>query len=292
MSGAVTHRTVTGTYPVPASSGIGLRAPHVQRVLRERPPVAWLETHSENLFTAGGALHAAMQSIRADYPLSLHGVGLSLGSADRLDLAHLQRLTELVARYQPALVSEHLCWGAFGGRHGNDLLPLPFTGEAVVLMASRIGQVQDILKREILVENISTYLRFRGGDYSEWEFVAEVVCRSGCGLLCDVNNIYINSVNHGFDPHVYLRALPRSAIREIHLAGFTRKQGLSVPLLIDSHSRRVDPAVWDLYAEALALFGPVPTLIEWDQDIPELEVLLDEAAHAEEMLDARRARAA
>lgn len=277
---------------MPVAAGIGLRARHVTRVLTERPRIAWLETHSENLFAAGGGLHNAMEQIRANYPLSLHGVGLSLGSADALDAAHLQRLKSLVEHFQPELVSEHLCWGALGGRHSNDLLPLPFTEEAVTLMASRIGQVQDVLKREILVENISTYLRFRDGEYTEWEFVAEVVRRSGCGLLCDVNNIYVNSVNHDFDPHVYLRALPRDAVREIHLAGFTRKNGLPVPLLIDSHSRRVDEAVWDLYAEAVELFGPTPTLIEWDQDIPELEVLLDEAARAQEVLDARRAHAA
>lgn len=278
--------------PVPVAAGIGLRAPHVERVLRERPRIAWLETHSENLFATGGHLHAAMEQIRTDYPLSLHGVGLSLGSADRLDEDHLRRLSALAVHYQPALVSEHLCWGAIDGRHSNDLLPLPFTDEALTLLVSRIGQVQDALGREILGENISTYLRFHEGDYSEWDFVAEVVRRSGCGLLCDVNNIYVNSINHGFDPRTYLHALPRGAVREIHLAGFTRKPGLPVPLLIDSHSRRVDAAVWELYADALARFGPVPTLIEWDQDIPELEVLLDEAAHVQELLDARRARAA
>lgn len=277
----------TQVKPMPVAAGIGLRAPHVRRVQRERPPIAWLETHSENLFADGGPFHAAIEDLRADYPLSLHGVGLSLGSADRLDCGHLRRLAALVDRYQPALVSEHLCWGAVDGDHSNDLLPLPFTREAIDLLVARIGQVQDALGREILVENVSTYLRFREGDCSEWEFVAEVVRRSGCGLLCDVNNILVNSVNHGFDPRTYLRALPRTAIREIHLAGFTRKTGLPVPLLIDSHSRRVDPAVWALYADALGLFGPVPTLIEWDQDIPELEVLLDEAAHAGGMLDAR-----
>ena len=277
---------------MPAAAGIGLRAPHVARVLRERPNIAWLETHSENLFSMGGGMHAAMAQIRADYPLSLHGVGLSLGSADRLDRAHLRRLCEVVDRYQPALVSEHLCWGAFGGQHSNDLLPLPFTEEAVTLSVARIGEVQDALKREILVENISTYLRFDEGDYAEWDFVAEVVRRSGCGLLCDVNNIYVNSVNHDFDPHVYLRAMPRESVKEIHLAGFTRKDNLPVPLLIDSHSRRVDEQVWDLYDEAIGLFGPTPTLIEWDQDIPELEVLLAEAARAGEALDARHAHAA
>jgi uncharacterized protein (UPF0276 family) len=277
---------------MPAHAGIGLRAPHVARVRDEHPRIAWLETHSENLFGAGGAFLDALERMRADYPLSLHGVGLSLGSADALDPAHLARLRETVTRFQPALVSEHLCWGALGGMHSNDLLPLPFTEEAVALMVSRIGQVQDVLGRGILVENVSTYLRFDGGDYTEWDFVAEVVRRSGCGLLCDVNNIFVNSVNHGFDPHAYLRALPRAAVKEIHLAGFTRKDELPVPLLIDSHSRRVDRAVWALYAEAIDVFGPVPTLIEWDQDIPELEVLLDEAARAEEVLDGRRARAA
>ena len=277
---------------MPAAAGIGLRAPHVARVLAERPRIAWLETHSENLFAAGGSFHDALDRIRRDYPLSLHGVGLSLGSADELNAAHLRRLHEVVDRYQPALVSEHLCWGAIGGRHGNDLLPLPFTQEALRLMVSRIGQVQDALGREILVENISTYLRFEGGDYTEWDFVAEAVRRSGCGLLCDVNNIHVNSVNHDFDPRTYLRALPRTAVEEIHLAGFTRKHGLPVPLLIDSHNRRVDDAVWQLYADAIELFGPVPTLIEWDQDLPELEVLLDEAARAQEVLDARHAHAA
>ncbi|TAM73618.1 MAG: DUF692 domain-containing protein [Candidimonas sp.] len=270
---------------MPTRAGIGLRAPHVARVLRDQPPVAWFETHTENLFAPGGPFQDAMARIRANYPLSLHGVGLSLGSADRLDTAHLRRLRELVDRYEPELVSEHLCWGAVGGRHSNDLLPLPYTEEALRCVVSHIDETQNALKREVLVENISTYLRFDEADYTEWEFVSEAVKRSGCGLLCDVNNIYVNSVNHGFDPLVYLRALPRQAIREIHLAGFTRKEGLPVPVLIDSHSRRVDAAVWDLYAEAVRLFNWVPTLIEWDADIPELEVLMEEAAHAQEILD-------
>lgn len=279
-------------HPMPVHAGIGLRAPHIGRVLSEHPKIAWLETHSENLFAAGGPFHDAMGRIRADYPLSLHGVGLSLGSADRLDVAHLRRLRELVDTYQPELVSEHLCWGAIGDWHSNDLLPLPFTEEALRLVVSHIEEIQDALGRQILVENVSTYLRFDASDYTEWDFVAEAVKRSGCGLLCDVNNIYVNSVNHGFDPHAYLRALPAAAVQEIHLAGFTCKEGLAVPLLIDSHSRRVSADVWKLYASAIDRFGPVPTLIEWDLDIPVLEVLLDEAAHAEEVLDARRALAA
>lgn len=281
-----------GAHPVPAAAGIGLRAPHVARVRDGHPRIAWLETHSENLFAAGGPFPAAMDKIRADYPLSLHGVGLSLGSADALDAAHLRRLCEVIDRYQPALLSEHLCWGAIAGRHSNDLLPLPFTEEALKLVVSRIGQTQDALRREILVENISTYLHFEGSDYPEWEFVAEVVRRSGCGLLCDVNNIWVNSVNHGFDPRTYLAALPGEFIREIHLAGFTRKDNLPVPLLIDSHSQRVAPEVWALYEHAITRFGPVPTLIEWDMDIPNLEVLLDEAAHADQVLDAHRVLAA
>ncbi|HEU0198001.1 MAG TPA: DUF692 domain-containing protein [Nevskiaceae bacterium] len=278
--------------PIPAHAGIGLRAPHVRRVLSERPPIAWLETHSENLFAQGGPFHDAMDRIRRDYPLSLHGVGLSLGSADRLNAEHLRRLHELVRAYQPALVSEHLCWGAIGDWHSNDLLPLPFTDEALQLVVSHIGQTQEVLGRQILVENVSTYLRFRDGDYTEWDFIAEAVRRSGCGLLCDVNNIYVNSINHGFDPHAYLRALPAAAVQEIHLAGFTRKDNLPVPVLIDSHSRRVAAQVWDLYAEAIDSFGPIPTLIEWDMDIPPLDVLLDEAAHAEEILYGHHAVAA
>jgi len=280
------------TRPIPAAAGIGLRAPHLQRVLAERPRVPWFEMHSENFFGAGGAIHDALERVRADYPLSLHGVGLSLGSADALDGEHLAALRALVRRYQPGLVSDHICWGAIGGIHLNDLLPLPFTAEALDLMVSRVQQVQDALGREFLVENVSSYLTFQNAEMSEWEFVAELVQRAGCGLLLDVNNVYVNSINHGFDAHAYLRAMPRAAVREIHLAGFTRKTDLAVPLLIDSHSRPVDAEVWALYVEALDRFGPVPTLIEWDQDIPELEVLLAEAGRAEALIDARRTRAA
>lgn len=273
---------------MPLHVGIGLRAPHVGQILAEHPRIAWLEIHSENLLAEGGPFCDAVSRIRHNYPLSLHGVGLSLGSADRLNITHLRRLRELVEAYQPGLVSEHLCWGAIDDRHSNELLPLPFTEEALQLVISHIGETQDALGRQILVENVSTYLRFQGDAYTEWDFVAEAVRRSGCGLLCDVTNIYVNSVNHGFDPHAYLHALPTAAVREIHLAGFVRKGDLPVPLLIDSHDRRVPAEVWTLYAEAIDLFGPVPTLIEWDMDIPPLEVLLDEATHAEEVLNGYR----
>ncbi len=278
--------------PIPAAAGIGLRAPHVAQVLEERPTVPWFEVHSENYFAEGGAAHAALARIRADYPLSLHGVGLSLGSADKLDLAHLARLKQLVERYQPALVSDHICWGAIGDVHLNDLLPLPCTREALELMVSRVQQVQDALGREFLVENVSSYLSFRDAEMPESAFVAELVRLSGCGLLLDVNNVYVNSVNHGFDPHAYLRAMPHDRVREIHLAGHLRKDALPVPLLIDSHSRPVADEVWALYREALDLCGPQPTLIEWDQDIPTLDVLLAEAGRAEELLHARRTVAA
>ena len=272
--------------PIPAAAGIALRSPHVERVLTERPHVPWFEVHSENFFGAGGAMHDALVRIRTDYPLSLHGVGLSLGSADPLDTSHLATLRTLVDRYEPALVSDHICWGAIGGVHLNDLLPLPCTEEALDLMVSRVQQVQEMLGREFLVENVSSYLSFRHSEMPESAFVAQLVRRSGCGLLLDVNNVYVNSINHDFDPHAYLRAMPHASVREIHLAGFTRKDQLPVPLLIDSHSRPVAEEVWSLYREALALCGPQPTLIEWDQDIPELEVLLAEAGRAEEMLHA------
>ena len=275
-------------HPIPAAAGIGLRAPHIARVLDEHPSVPWFEVHSENYFAAGGEMHAALERIRIHYPLSLHGVGLSLGSADGLDPIHLETLRRLVDRYEPALVSDHICWGAIGDIHLNDLLPVPCTSEALTLMVSHVQQVQDTLGREFLIENVSSYLSFRHAEMPESAFVAELVRRSGCGLLLDVNNVYVNSVNHDFDPHEYLRAMPHDAVREIHLAGFVRKDQLPVPLLIDSHSRPVADAVWALYRETLKLCGAQPTLIEWDQDIPELEVLLAEAARAEGELHACR----
>ena len=233
-----------------------------------------------------------LDSVRQYYPLSLHGVGLSLGSGDRLHTEHLAKLKRLIERVQPVLVSEHLCWGAIGARHLNDLLPLPYTEEALNLMIEHVCRAQEILGHELLVENVSTYFSYRHSTIPEWEFVAALTERSGCGLLLDVNNIYVNSVNHGFDSHTYIHAIPPVAVKEIHLAGFTAKEGLGARLLIDTHSRPVSEAVWTLYREALAHVGPVPTLIEWDQDIPELEALLAEATRAEGFLNERRALAA
>jgi len=273
---------------VPPAAGIGLRSPHVAQMRSDRPAVGWLEVHSENYFVDGGPALAALEAIRADYPVSLHGVGLALGSADALDSRHLARLKQLVARIEPALVSEHLCWGKIDGRHLNDLLPLPLTEEALALTCDRVSAVQNALGRPLLVENVSTYLRFEDDAMTEWEFVAAVVERTGCKLLLDVNNIYVYAVNHGFDPLMYLAAMPGDAIAEIHLAGFDA----SGACLIDTHGARVAPPVWALYRAAIERFGPKPTLIEWDTDLPALNVLLDEAAIARAVLEESNAVAA
>jgi uncharacterized protein (UPF0276 family) len=262
-------------------AGIGLRTPHVARVLAEQPRIGWLEVHSENYFAAGGTALAALDRIRADYPLSLHGVGMSLGSTDPLDAAHLVKLRRLIDRCDPVLVSEHLCWSGAGGRHLNDLLPLPYTEEALAHVCRRVAEVQDRLLRPIAVENVSSYLGFAAATIPEWEFVAAVARRTGCQLLLDVNNIYVNATNHGFDADRYLAAMPADAIAEIHLAGFDA----SGACLIDTHGAPVAPEVWALYTRAVARYGPRPTLIEWDIDIPPLETLLAEAATAQSILD-------
>ena len=273
---------------LPVAAGIGLRAPHVGYVKAQRPPVAWFEVHSENYFAEGGPAIASLERIRADYPLSLHGVGLSLGSTDPLSRAHLAKLASLIARVEPALVSEHLSWSGVGGRHFNDLFPLPCTDEAVAHVCSRVAEVQDILGRVIAVENVSSYVGFADSDIAEWEFVAAVVARTGCKLLLDVNNVYVNAVNHGFDAETYLAAMPGDAVAEIHLAGFDARG----PCLIDTHGARVAPEVWGLYRSAIERFGARPTLIEWDVDIPEFSVLETEALAATTILESRDAIAA
>ncbi len=273
------------TPPVfPAAAGIGLRAPHVAELCRSRPQIGWLEVHSENYFVEGGPALSALESIRADYPISLHGVGLSLGSADPLDAEHLARLARLADWIEPSAVSDHLCWSHVDGRNLNDLLPLPLTNEALTLLCDRIDAVQSALHRPLLVENVCSYLRFADDAISEWDFVAAVAAKSGCKLLFDVNNCYVNAVNHGFDPRAYLAAIPSDAVAEIHLAGFDD----GGPCLIDTHGSRVAAPVWELYRIAIGRFGPKPTLIEWDTDIPALDVLLDEAAKAQAILDEHR----
>ncbi len=277
---------------IPARAGIGLRAPHHEALLAVRPDVGWLEVHSENYFADGGAQLEYLERARALYPLSVHGVGLSLGSTDTLDRDHLRRLRRLVHRFEPGLVSEHLSWGSVDGRYFNDLLPLPYTEEALRHMVSRVLEVQDYLGREILIENVSSYLEFSASEMSEWDFLAALAFESGCGILLDVNNIYVSARNHGFDAEAYLRGIPRRVVREIHLAGHSVNRHGDTEILIDTHSTHVADAVWRLYESALARFGRVPTLIEWDTELPALDVLAAEAALADCRLERRHGLAA
>jgi hypothetical protein len=266
---------MTALHPL-QGTGIGLRQPHYREVFERLPALAFLEVHSENFFLDGGASMHALERARAAYPISLHGVGLSLGSADRLADDHLAKLKRLVDRVEPALVSEHLCWGAVGGVHFNDLLPLPHTQDTLRLLTDRIDHVQATLKRRILVENLSAYVEFRDNDMTETAFLAELAGRTGCGLLLDINNLYVNAINFGFDPVARLAELDGSTIGQIHLAGHTAVDDC----LIDTHGSLVCDPVWALYAHACRRFGPRPTLIEWDTDLPALDVLLGEAERA------------
>jgi uncharacterized protein (UPF0276 family) len=272
--------------PIPTAAGIGLRFQHHRAILDERPRIGWLEIHAEN-YMGGGRPLEYLTALRSDYPVSLHGVGLSLGSADGLDRAHLDRTRALVERIEPGLVSEHLSWSISGGAYLADLLPLPMTEEALALVCGHVDEVQDRLGRNVLVENPSSYLRYRHSTIPEWEFLAAVARRTGCGLLCDVNNIHVSAGNHGFDAAAYLGGLPADRIGEIHLAGHSVKTLESGRLLrIDDHGSPVPPEVWALYEAALARFGRVPTLVEWDTNVPPLKVLLDEAAAADRRLAA------
>lgn len=283
----------TAVFPdsgISARAGIGLRAPHYREMVARRPPLAFLEVHSENYFGAGGPPHHFLEALRTHYPVSLHGVGLSLGSHSSLDLLHLNKLKTLVGRYQPALVSDHLCWTSADGTHAHDLLPLPFTRGMARHVAARIRQVQDRLGRRILVENASAYVAFAESEMSEWEFVNEVVAEADCLLLLDVNNVYVNAVNHGFDASEYLAAMPAARVAEIHLAGFDTDE--RAQCLVDTHGKPVHEPVWALYRETMRRIGPRPTLIEWDADIPPLDVLLDEAAKANAILEQTDALAA
>jgi uncharacterized protein len=268
-----------------------LRFLHHPAVLEERPPAAWFEVHSENYF-GGGTPLKYLDAIRRDYPVSLHGVGLSLGSVGGFDNRHFSRLGKLVERIEPGLISEHLAWNAVDGMHFPDLLPLPLTEDTLTIVSNNIKVLQDFLGRQILLENPSSYLRYRHSNIPEWEFMAEVAARADCGILCDVNNIFLSACNHGFDARHYLRSLPAERIGEIHLAGHQLRcfeDGRSIR--IDDHGARVCPEVWALYVDALALFGPVPTLIEWDTDVPPLAVLLEEAAQAQSIMTAELADA-
>jgi uncharacterized protein (UPF0276 family) len=272
--------------PIPAKAGIGLRFQHHEAVTEARPDIAWLEVHTEN-YMGGGTPLRYLETIRRDYPISLHGVGLSLGSAQGLDREHLGRVRALADRIEPGLASEHVSWSIVRDRYLADLLPLPMTEEALRVVCQRVDQAQTVLRRRLLIENPSSYLRYRHSTIPEWEFLKAVAARTGCGILCDVNNIYVSACNHGWDASAYLAALPPAAIGEIHLAGHSVRQlENGVILRIDDHGSRVIPEVWRLYEKALAGFGRVPTLIEWDNNVPTLETLLDEAGRATALLEA------
>lgn len=264
------------------TAGIGLRAPHVGEVMATRPAVGFLEVHAENYMASGPAL-AGLLHLRRDYPVSLHGVGLSLGSAAPLSARHLSRFRVLVDDIEPCFVSEHLSWSAIGGHYFNDLLPLPYTDESLAVVSRHIAKAQDMLGRRLLIENPSSYLRYRHSTISEADFLAELVQRTGCGILCDVNNVLVTSRNLGMDPLACLRALPAAAVAEIHVAGHHRVNVDGAELLIDDHASPVPCDVWGLYLEALRLFGDVPTLVEWDANLPPLGDLVAEA-HAANVL--------
>lgn len=273
--------------PGAAHVGVGLRSPHMTEVMRTRPPIAWFEIHAEN-YLGGGPAVRDLERLRQDYPLSVHGVGLSLGSADTLEAQHLTRLQRLVARLQPVFVSEHLAWSSAGSIYLNHLLPLPYTEETLEHVCRHIDQAQTLLGRRLLIENPSSYLRFATSAMPEPEFLTEMVRRTGCGLLCDVNNIYVTCQNFAENPAAYLAGIPAEAVEEIHLAGHAVNDADGQPIWIDDHGSPVCEAVWQLYTRALAHFGPVPTLIEWDTNIPEFPVLVDQARKAEQILTAAR----
>jgi len=276
--------TTTTRHFTPLSSpGIGLRGPHVQEILATRPALGWLEVHPENYMRSDPALRL-LERLRSQYPLSLHGVSLSLGSAGSLDQKHLQALATLTRRLDPLLVSEHLSWSRTGSDHLNELLPLPYTEEALRLMSEHIDAVQCALGRTLLIENPSGYLSYRHSTLTEGEFLAELVHRTGCRVLLDVNNLYVSSHNIGLDVDGFFSELSADAVCEIHVAGHaTERLGSSV-ILIDDHGSRVSDGVWKLYAAAIARFGPQPCLVEWDNHLPPLEVLLREAARAQEFM--------
>jgi uncharacterized protein (UPF0276 family) len=250
--------------------------------------VGFIEAHTENYFHEGGAAVRALLRARANYPLSLHGVGLGLGSVDGVDREHLARVKRAVGRFEPALVSEHACWGRARGEFFNDLLPLPGTEEAARLLARQVAEAQDFLGRQLLIENVSSYVAFEHSPLPEWEFLGEVVAASGCALLLDVNNIYVSARNLGLDAQAYIAGLPANSVREFHVAGHARNGSV----LIDDHGSQVCEEVWDLLRLAIARFGPLPTLVEWDNDIPPLATLVAESRRADDILRERHGLAA
>lgn len=272
-------------FGLPARAGVGLKPQHFRDVLDVRPDIGFFEVHAENYMVDGGPFHHFLGRIREHYPLSLHGVGLSIGDEGPLDEAHLDRLAALIARYEPASFSEHLAWSSHGEVFLNDLLPVPYDGPTLQRVCEHVDRVQTRLKRRMLLENPSTYVEYSASTMSEAQFLSEVLQRTGCGLLLDVNNVHVSCVNHGRDALAFIHDLPLEAVGEIHLAGFARdRDAAGAPLLIDSHGASVDDAVWALYATVVAGMGCVPTLLERDSDVPSLATLLAEALRAEDMM--------
>lgn len=270
---------------LPPRSGVGLKSQHVQAVLSGRPDLGFFEVHAENYMVDGGPFHHALGKIRQHYALSLHGVGLSLGGEDPLDKEHLDRLARLIERYEPAAFSEHLAWSSHGGIYFNDLLPVAYDGATLARVCRHVEQSQEHLRRQLLLENPSTYVAYADSTMTEARFLREVVARTGCGLLLDVSNAYVSCTNRGTDPMAFLDELPLDAVAEIHLAGFASdRDAAGAPLLIDNHGSAVDDAVWTLYGEVIARTGPVATLVEWDNDVPGLGVLVDQAHRAQALL--------
>ena len=278
--------------PIPVTAGIGLRAEHYQAVVDSPPDVGWLEVHSENYFGKGGLPHYFLETIRQNYPLSLHGVGLSLGSVDPLNLSHIDSLKYLIHRYQPSLISEHVSFSSINGQFLNDLLPLPYTEESLSLLCDRVSQTQDLLQCKILMENPSTYVEFSHSTINETEFLEILAKRTGCGLLLDVNNVYVCSENHAFNAQKYLEQFPLHHVGEIHLAGHTKKEFDDGQILLDTHDNPICEDVWDLFKFVAPNLQSTPVLIEWDTDLPDLSVLVNEAIHANRIISDHHVRAA
>jgi uncharacterized protein (UPF0276 family) len=256
--------------------GIGLRTKHFAQFMAERSPVDWVEAVTENFMARGGRPISVLEKVRGEVPVVLHGVSLAIGSVDPIPERYLTELAAIVRRIEPALVSDHLCWGTHRGQYVHDLLPLPYTEEALAHVVSRVEQVQELLGRQLLLENPSSYVGFKDSTMTEWEFLSELARRSGCGILLDVNNVYVSARNFGFDPRKYLRGIPIDRVGYFHLAGHSDKG----KYLLDSHDHAVPAAVWDLYREAVRRFGRVPALVEWDDAIPPLRDVVAESRRA------------
>jgi len=278
--------------PIPAQAGIGLRAEHYKDVENSPGVVPWYEVHPENYFGLGGIPHFFLEKIRQDHPISFHGVGMSIGSVDQLDESHTKRLKQLIDYYQPGQVSEHLSWSSVNGQFFNDLLPIPYTEEALDHATDKVDQIQNELGQQIIIENASTYLEFEQSSIPEWDFTNELAKRTDCGLLLDVNNVYVNACNHDFSARKYLAEVEPKYVMEIHLAGHTVKSVEETQIRIDTHNQLICEEVWDLYQFAISRLGNIPTLIEWDTDLPEFSVLLQEANQAQTLMDQNCAKVA